>query len=174
VLYRVAKDLLVALAPMTSFTAEEAWAYLPGEKPASIFLADFPQGGAAADATLDARYDKLFALRAAVLPLLEGARRDKLIGKSLEARVVLTATGAAKAFLEQHQAELAELFIVSQVDFAAASDKAQPISAAPHFEPGSVQAEVLAATGARCPRCLKYRREVGAQELCHDCTDAVQ
>jgi isoleucyl-tRNA synthetase len=173
VLYRVAKELLVALAPITSFTSEEAWGYLPGSKPASVFLADFPKGGMTSDAAVDARYDKLFAVRAAVLPLLEGARRDKLIGKSLEARVVLSATGAAREFLEKNAAELPELFIVSQVDFAAAGEKSQLLNLAPHFEANSVKAEVLAAHGTRCPRCWKYRQEVGQQELCNDCTDAV-
>ena len=175
VLHRIAQDLLVALAPLTSFTSEEAWGFLPGKKAASVFLADFPKGGPAPDAALLERFEKLFAVRAAVLPLLEAARRDKRIGKSLEARLALSATGKAKELLQKHLAELPELFIVSQVELVdAPSAQATAVSVAAHFPNDSVHAEVLPARGQKCPRCWAFREEVGAKEVCDRCADALR
>jgi len=166
VMYRIAHDVLIALAPIASFTSEEAWQYLPGQKTRSVFLADFPSAQGVANEARVRDYDGLFEVRRAVLPLLEAARRDKLIGKSLEARVVITATGETQALLTSYREALPELFIVSQVELSeTASAKAQPT--------GSVKAEVLPATGHKCPRCWAFRAEVGAQELCHRCTEAV-
>ena len=73
----------MVLAPIMSFTCEEAWGFLPGRPTSSVFLAQFPHGTPSADPALMERYQKLFAVRAQVLGLLEAARRDKVIGKSL-------------------------------------------------------------------------------------------
>ena len=166
-LYRIAKDLLVMLAPVTSFTAEEAWGYLPGQKPSSVFLSHFPAVQGVDDDAAVAELDQVFAVRAGLLPLYEAARRDKLIGKSEEARVTLTATGATAALLEKWKGDLGDLFKASDVVLSpTASDKAQAITP-------EVKALVEQATGTKCPRCWLYRPEVGAQELCHRCAEAV-
>ncbi len=167
VLYRIAHDLLVCLAPITSFTAEEAFAYLPGAKPKSVFFAHFPAVQGVGDDGVVKTYDRLFEVRRAVMPMLEAARRDKLIGKSLEAKLLLTATGELGTFLARHADALPELFIVSQVELAAsASPKAQKAME-------GLVAEVQAATGNRCPRCWTYAAEVGAQTLCNRCVEAM-
>ena len=152
-LYRIARELLVVLAPVTSFTSEEAYGYLPGARLQSVFLEPFPKAAGVADAATVAEYDQLFAARAGVLPLLEVARRDKLIGKSEEAQVTMAKT----ALLSKYGSELAELFKVSQV----------------HLVDGAVETKVTLANGNKCPRCWAFRAEVGAQELCARCTDAL-
>jgi isoleucyl-tRNA synthetase len=158
-LYRIAKELLVMLSPVMSFTSEEAYEYLPGAKAQSVFLEKFPRPQGETDQSLVADIDGLFAVRAAVLPVLEGERREKRIGKSLEAQVTVTASGATLALLQKYAAELPEMFIVSQV----------------HLErgEGEVSVKVAGATGHKCPRCWTFKPEVGAQELCARCTDAV-
>lgn len=152
-LYRIARELLVVLAPVTSFTSEEAYGYLPGARLQSVFLEPFPKAAGVADAATVAEYDQLFAARAGVLPLLEVARREKLIGKSEEAQVTMAKT----ALLSKYAGELAELFKVSQV----------------HLVDGAVETKVTLASGNKCPRCWAFRAEVGAQELCARCTDAL-
>jgi isoleucyl-tRNA synthetase len=158
-LYRIAKELLVVLAPVTSFTSEEAYEYLPGAKAKSVFLEAFPKpkGGVAAQVVAD--FDALFQVRAAVLAPLEVARRDKLIGKSVEAKVIVTASGATHALLTKYASELAEFFIVSQVELVSGT--------------GEVSAKVEAATGNKCPRCWTYKAEVGAKEVCDRCAEAL-
>jgi isoleucyl-tRNA synthetase len=176
VLYEVATALLRVLAPVMSFTAEEAWQHLPGQKAESVFLTDFPEPAVKVDAALAERYAKLFAVRGAVQGLLEAARRDKMIGASLEARVVLSASGKVREFLAANLEELPGLLIVSQVELAEGpSEKAQPLAVGQAFGEGvEVKAEVLPAKGAKCPRCWTYAEAVAAgAEVCPKCQAAL-
>ncbi len=152
VMYEVVQKMLVMLAPVLSFTTEEAWGYLPGAKTASVFLAEFPAplGLKEPEAMV-----KLLDVRAQVLAVLEVARRDKLIGKSTEAKVIVAVKDQGP-LLKKHLSELPELFIVSQVE----------LSDGPEHK-------VVKADGNRCPRCWTYKPEVGAQELCNRCGDAL-
>ncbi|MFY0583249.1 isoleucine--tRNA ligase [Cystobacter fuscus] len=174
VLHEVATVLLQLLAPIMSFTAEEAWQYLPGKKAESVFLTDFPEPAVKPDAALAERYAKLFAVRGAVQGLLEAARREKMIGSSLEARVVLSASGKAREFLQAHAAELPGLLIVSQVELAdGAGEKAQVLAVAQALGE-DVKAEVLPARGAKCPRCWTYSEQVAAgAPVCGKCQEAL-
>lgn len=151
-LYRIARELLVVLAPVTSFTSEEAYGYLPGARAKSVFLEPFPKAVGGYDSTVVAEYEQLFSVRAGLLPLLETARREKLIGKSEEAQVTMTRS----PLLTKYAGELAELFKVSAVNLVEAQ----------------VEAKVERASGNKCPRCWAFRAEVGAQELCARCTEA--
>jgi isoleucyl-tRNA synthetase len=162
-LHLVAGDLLRMLAPVLSFTAEEAWGFLP-EPPAedSVFYAGFPERPRPADAdALEARYGRLFAVRAVVQKALEEARRAKLIGSGLEAMVTVRAEGEERAFLEANRAELPAVFIVSKVALA----------------DGPLAAEVARAPGAKCARCWGFYEDVGQQpahpELCGKCAAAL-
>jgi isoleucyl-tRNA synthetase len=115
-------------------------------------------------------------VRSEVQGLLEAQRRDKLIGSSLEARVVLSAHGETRAFLERHLAELPGLFIVSQVQVADVKGaKAQALNVAQAFGEGaSISAEVLPALGEKCPRCWTYQEEVGhGGDVCNKCREAL-
>ena len=82
-LSRAALDLLRILAPVMSFTTEEAWQKIPAPPAPSVFLAGFPKKQGPGEAELETRYARLFAVRSEVQKLLEAARRDKQIGASL-------------------------------------------------------------------------------------------
>ncbi|WP_224368018.1 isoleucine--tRNA ligase [Hyalangium versicolor] len=176
VMYEVASALLRLLAPVMSFTAEEAWQQLPARSSESVFLAGLPEPVGALEPALAERYAKLFSVRGAVQGVLEEARREKLIGSSLEARVVLTASGKAREFLQANLAELPTLFIVSQVELAEQpGPKARPLSVAQAFGEGTaVTAEVLSAQGTKCPRCWVYSEQVGqGGDECPKCREAL-
>jgi len=175
VLYGIAHDLLRLLAPVMSFTAEEAWQLLPGRPAPSVFLAGFPEGGETADVALTLRYEQLFALRSEVQKHLEAARRDKLIGASLEAKVVLSAEGDARALIAANLAELPTLFITSQVELGAPLPTAQVLSLATSgFPSGEVRVSIARAEGQKCPRCWNLRPEVGPNsDICDKCKAAL-
>jgi isoleucyl-tRNA synthetase len=165
VLHSVARDLPRLLAPVMSFTSEEAWQLLPGKTTSSVFLAGFPDGTSSAEPGVLQRYAKLFALRSEVQKHLEAARRDKVIGSSVEAQVVLSAEGATRELIADNLAELPTLFITSQV-------KLEPVGAG--FPPGEVRAEVRRADGSKCPRCWTYSEAVGSGgPLCLKCREAL-
>ena len=98
-LYRIAYALVRLLAPLLSFTAEEVWGYLckPAGSPDSVHLALLPEPGELTQGITVpqrerlANLEQLMLVRDQVLKSLEVAREEKRIGKSLEARVILTA-----------------------------------------------------------------------------------
>ena len=177
VLHEIADTLLRLLAPVMSFTAEEAWQHVPGKRAESVFFAGMPEVDATAkDAALVERYGKLFAVRSALQQqLLEPARREKRIGSSLEARVVLAADGAWKELLQAHVDELPALFIVSQVELVdAAPEGAVALELAGTADAGQVHAAQLEAAGEKCPRCWTYSTAIDAtHELCPKCAEAL-
>jgi isoleucyl-tRNA synthetase len=161
-LHAVASDLVRLLAPVLSFTAEEAWGFLPAPPEESVFYAGFPERARPADAdALEARYAQLFEVRAVVQKALEEARKAKLIGSGLEATVTVSADGEQLALLESAQGELATLFIVSKVALAK----------------GSLAAAVARAPGAKCARCWGWYEDVGKDarhaDVCGKCAAAL-
>jgi isoleucyl-tRNA synthetase len=162
VLHALAQDVIRLLAPVLSFTASEAWGFLPGRPAESVFLAGLPRREAPADAAaLEDRYGKLFDVRAVVQSKLEEARRAKLIGSGLEAQVTVRAEGETRKLLEDARDELATLFIVSKVVLA----------------DGPLGAEVARAPGVKCERCWIYREDVGKDPrhptICGKCAEAL-
>jgi len=161
-LHMVAQDLLRMLAPVLSFTAHEAWKYLPGRPADSVFEAGFPQRPAPADAAaLTDRYGRLLTVRAEAMKALELARKDKLIGSGLEAQVTITAEGDTLALLRDSADELPFLLIVSKVLLA----------------PGPLGVKVERAPGEKCDRCWVFAEDRGRDPahptLCAKCTAAL-
>jgi isoleucyl-tRNA synthetase len=175
VLHEIAHDLVLLLAPIMSFTAEEAWQLLPGRTTESVFLAPLPTTSVVRDPDLMVKYEELFAVRSAVQKVLEAARRDKVIGSSLEARVVLSCHGEARGVLEAYRDELPSLFIVSQVEVAdSPGPKAQSVSGVLGGG-ATLSIEVHPAQGAKCPRCWTYTQEVAqGAPVCKRCEEALR
>ncbi len=109
--------------------------------------------------------NRLLPIRDQVLKALEGARVDKLIGKSLEARVRLRAGADLYPLLEEYGADLPALFIVSQVVLEKSDEP-------------SISIEIERADGGKCERCWKYLPEVGKNAefptLCEACQIVVR
>ena len=116
VIFHIAEILATLLAPILSFTAEEVWQHLPGDREDSVHLAAFPDAANGTDeaAEEDSRIRRLLALRDIVLASLENLRQEGAIGKSEEARVIVGGTTELlKEDLEATGIELAQLLIVS-------------------------------------------------------------
>jgi isoleucyl-tRNA synthetase len=164
-LYKIADVLARLVAPVLVFTADEIWENLPNQTVPSVHLAEFPRASRSKDAELSARWEGLFAIREDVLKTLETARTDKLIGSSLEAKVVLTATGKTYELLNRYADELRYIFIVSQVELNQASSGE------------AVSVQVQRADGEKCERCWNYSSRVSESEryptACERCTAAL-
>ncbi|MGE0703447.1 MAG: isoleucine--tRNA ligase, partial [Vicinamibacterales bacterium] len=97
-MYVMADGFTRLMAPILPVTADELWRHLPGSKEASVHLARFPGGvelKAMANDSLVDRWNGLMALRERVLAEIEPLRKDKRIGSSLQARVVLSGSDAS-------------------------------------------------------------------------------
>jgi isoleucyl-tRNA synthetase len=175
VLFEVASSLSRLLAPILSFTAEEAWQQLPGRPVESVFLAGLPQPTGPLEPELAERYSRLLAVRGAVQAVVQEALREQGLGTSLEARVVLSASGEARAFLAANVEELPALFRVSQVELEELpGPKARPLALARVLGNAEMTAEIRPAWGARCPRCGGFAEEVEqGSEVCPRCREAL-
>jgi isoleucyl-tRNA synthetase len=161
-LYEIADKLSRLLAPVLVFTADEAWENLPYQKLESVHLAEFPKVSGADNAQFLADWERIFSLRDEVLKKLEEARTAKVIGSSLEAKVILTVDKATTAFLLSYYEDLRYIFIVSQVEV---------------HEGDSLNVEIQKADGAKCERCWNYSVRVGESEkyptVCERCAAAL-
>ena len=158
-IWRIGEALVTLLAPVMSFTCEEVWGYLPGRRAPTVHAAQFPDrsdvlgsDGVGDDPKQLEDWAILLAVREQVLKALETARNAKLIGKSLEAQVSISASEPVYAVLERHQDQLRYLFIVSAVML----EKAASGNGA-----GSVGVQVEKAAGKKCDRCWNYSTRVG-------------
>lgn len=179
-------EILVALtklmAPVLSFTADEIWRTLPESvrkhpNVLSVHLASFPEPDPRwSDTALMERWERMLAVRTVVQSALEMRRREKLIGSSLEARVLLQATHPIHDLLTT--LDLASFFIVSQVEL-------HPVEQIPTegmlvSSPGAGCAvqDVVKAAGLKCERCWNYRESVGGHAehptLCDRCVEAIR
>jgi isoleucyl-tRNA synthetase len=163
VLLRIGDALARMLGPILVFTADEIWENLPNRNEPSIHLAEFPTASEQSDEALAASWDVLYAIRDDVLRALEEARIAKRIGSSLEAKVILAASGSAFELLKKHQNDLRYLFIVSQVELGEAGE--------------GVSISISIADGKKCERCWNYSTRVGESEayptVCERCVAAL-
>ncbi|ALK98580.1 isoleucine--tRNA ligase [Massilia sp. WF1] len=167
-LWHIAHALLRIMAPILSFTAEEAWAVFAGEKAyaesdETIFTQTLWTFPAIADsAALLDKYALLRAVRADVTKQLEEVRASGAIGSSLQAELALKAAGPKYEVLSSLDDDLKFVFITSQANVEKVEDAAQEAVA------------VTPSTAEKCERCWHYRRDVGHDPahpgLCARCT----
>jgi len=165
-MYEVLLGLVTVIAPILSFTADEIYEAMPGEKAASVHLAEIPKIESTLTPDESAEWDRVMRLRDAVLPVLEKARAAKQIGQSLEADVTLHGN-------VQTSIDLARLFIVSHVDVVPQPDEISgEVTDIEGF--GPVAITWAPARGRKCGRCWQYREEVADDGgLCARCQRVV-
>jgi isoleucyl-tRNA synthetase len=173
-MYVMADGLARLVAPILTFTADELWRHLPGARDESVHMAVFPAGpdlAAFVDPPLVGRWTRLIEVRDRVLAAIEPLRKEKKIGSSLQAKVVLSASKADLAFLEGHAEVLPMLFIVSEVELRPA-----PADVETHEE-SMPHVTIARATGVKCERCWRYVPAVSSDPawagLCDRCQDAL-
>jgi isoleucyl-tRNA synthetase len=171
VLHEIVVALTKLMAPILSFTAEEIWRTLPKKATVtpSVHMTALPIPNPRwADTALAERWARLLASRQSVQAVLEAARRDKVIGASLEAVVTLEAGEDEYGLLKQYEADLPTLYIVSGVELKKRAEVAAD----------AVKIGVSVSTSSKCERCWNYRQAVGLDKehptLCDRCLEAIR
>lgn len=145
--------LLRLLAPVIPFTTDEAWRFRPALKgdPFSIHLADFAQAREGdRDSALAERWQRIIDIRGDVTKAIEEARTAKTLGKSLEAKIVITADAETCAVLRAiPEEEICEAFIISAVEIR---------------EGDALKIDVQLADGEKCARCWRVLPSTGSNE----------
>ncbi|HWS41795.1 MAG TPA: isoleucine--tRNA ligase, partial [Pseudoflavonifractor sp.] len=149
-LYQILDSMTRLVAPILAFTSEEIWCAMPhraADNAESVLLNDMPKAEdvPALTEAESARWAALTAAREDVNKALEAARSGKIIGKSLEAAVVI-GSEHAKALAGENESFLAEIFIASKVA----------------LDPSAEGIKVAAAQGEKCERCWMVSEDVGS------------
>ena len=154
-LHQVQNVLLRLMAPILSFTAEEAWAVLhpprAGEPADSVFFHTWKEvlPKQEGEKELVTRWTRIREIRAAVVKRLEEARSSGAIGSSLQAEIEVAAGPGDASLLRSLGDDLKYVFITSAATVRDASD-------------GALAIDVRASTNAKCERCWHWRADVGS------------
>jgi isoleucyl-tRNA synthetase len=172
-LYEILRAMTSLMAPILSFTAEEVWRYIPAEsgKAESVHLTSFPElKSEYLDDALNEQWERIWEIRAEVTKALEEARKERVIGLSLDAQVHLHLPEKIYHFLLPYQKDLKSIFIVSSVTLHPAVSRTK--------DEKEVKVGVFRAEGKKCERCWNYDISVGYhsehQTLCQRCVEAIQ
>lgn len=174
VLYESLLALTKLLSPILSHTADEVWSYIPNVKEPSVQLTDMPEYQELKNANeLEEKWNAFMKLRDDVLKALEEARNEKVIGKSLNAKVTLYVKDSTKELLSKIHENMEQLFIVSAFEVAGNMEEA-PENAL-KLEHAAIV--VTKAEGEVCERCWNVSTKVGEDEnhptLCPRCANVV-
>jgi isoleucyl-tRNA synthetase len=169
-MYVIADGLTRLLAPILPVTADHLWSCLPGTREESVHLAVFPTATdlqPLVDRDLLDRWARLIDVREQVLGEIEPLRKNKQIGSSLQARVMLSASTTDLALLEPYARDLPMLFIVSEVEL-----KRTPLA-----DGERPQVTIERAGGVKCERCWRYVDKISTDPawagLCERCQEAL-
>ncbi|RAM12693.1 isoleucine--tRNA ligase, partial [Listeria ivanovii] len=174
VFYESVVTLTKLLAPILPHTTEEVWNSLNSEGAESIHLQDLPEVKVLAGSEeVTVKWDAFMQIRDHVQKALEFARNEKLIGKSMLAKVTLYVDGEAKTLFDSLEGDFAQLFIVSDFELVEGLENA-PESA---LKANQVAVQITVAEGETCERCRVVKKDVGADPnhptLCGRCADIV-
>jgi len=176
-MFHVMEALVRWLAPITSYTADEIWQYMPGERSDSVLLETWYQGlfPLAEDAVLsNSDWEKLMAVRENVSKELEKMRKSGVIGASLNAEVTLYCSDEYASILNKLEDELHFIFITSKAFVLPVEDAG---SDAITTELEGLKVQVVASEYEKCVRCWHYVEDIGNHpehpELCGRCVENI-
>jgi len=162
-LYHITRSLLLQLAPVLCFTADEAWeVFAKSEEESALFHTwhEFPVPDVATEEALCAKWGAIRNLRAEVNKEIELLRASDKLGSSLQAEVTIEADATLLPMLASLGADLKFVLIVSQVDLV---------------EGNATRIQVRASAHGKCERCWHYRADVGQHAhhptLCARCVE---
>jgi isoleucyl-tRNA synthetase len=166
VIFETLVSLLKLIAPILSSTAEEMWSYLKGYvTEESVFLTTFPVSKKELiNPDIEDEWEKVWRVREIANKKIEEKRVEKVVGHSLDTKIVIMASESDFALLTRLGNELKDVFIVSQID----------------LQKGSTDTEITVskADGEKCERCWQYASALTAAtgkfpNTCQRCADTL-
>jgi isoleucyl-tRNA synthetase len=171
-MYMILDAMVRLLAPILTFTAEEIWGNLPSykDKEASVHLAQFPEVRQdRMDKALMEKWDTLIAVKGEISKAIEIARKNKVVGHSLDAMVQIAAPEKLLNLLQANDRNLKTLNIVSGLGFGTGPDGSSYRSEILE----GLEINISKAEGKKCQRCWMYSESVGKDpehdDICDRC-----
>lgn len=176
-LYYIVEALVRWMAPIMSFTADEIWNEMPGEREKFVFTGEWFDGlfGLAEGEELNNEFwTEIQKVRGAVNKLLEAARAEKTIGGALQAELTLFADDALAAKINKLEDELRFVLLTSAAAVKPLSEKSD---AAQATDIEGLFVEVKATEAEKCDRCWHHTPDVGTiaghEKICGRCVSNV-
>jgi isoleucyl-tRNA synthetase len=171
VYHEILTTLTQLLSPIIPHTADEVWEYIPGDKAENVQLTDIPKPREIEGfKEIEEKWEHFMEVRADVLKALEEARNDKVIGKSLEAKITIVPKDEKTKEVLESIDHLHQYLIVSEADIADQADGAKDYR--------YVAIAVEKHSGEKCERCWVSSDTVGEDpdhpELCTRCATIVK
>jgi len=179
-LYHTAEAMARWMAPILSFTADEIWEHIPGDRSDSVFAAEwYDQLPATGETGVDRElWAELLALRDSVNQHLETLRNDKVLGASLEAEVDLFVPQAVRERWADVADELRFVLITSDVRCHPVDEAPWDAVAAELPDGTGYSMRITASEAPKCPRCWHRVADVGVEpehpELCGRCVTNIE
>ncbi|QAU22916.1 isoleucine--tRNA ligase [Dyella sp. M7H15-1] len=179
-MYRILEALVRWLAPILSFTAEEIWQHMPGERGESVLFETWYDGLMNMQGSAEQRryWTDLLAIRDTASRVLEDMRKAEKIGAALEATLVLHADPATAARYAETADELRFFFITSEASFAPLQPHPADAAALQLEGGGEVYVSASVSDATKCIRCWHRCDDVGSNpthpELCARCVSNVE
>ena len=172
-MYHILEAMVRWLAPILSFTAEEIWERIPGERPPTVFLSQWYQGlEAMTDSAEVGLWNDLLAVREFVSRELEGLRKAGEIGSALDARVRVFLPPELYQRLLPVENELRFVLITSEASLGRVEEKSAD-AAAYQLGEHTIFVEAGRSAHQKCARCWHRRAEIGMSgdhpQLCGRC-----
>lgn len=184
-MYHILESVVRWMTPILSFTAEEVWTYMPGNRSDSIFLEQWhPLPDVSNKTALLRRWQVINALREGIAQELESLRKDGVIGSPLDAEVEIYTEGETLQLLRSFADELRFIFITSNVHIYHVEDREGRGSelkdwtrSLQDWEQDTVAIDVVVTKQEKCIRCWHHREDVGSHpehpEICGRCVENV-
>ncbi|HUZ06859.1 MAG TPA: class I tRNA ligase family protein, partial [Candidatus Paceibacterota bacterium] len=174
-LHRIVSGLCQMLAPILAFTADEAWEFIPGKPTGSVHEAIWKPINFTLSQEEQDRWKLIFEKRELLLSILELLRKEKVIGKSLDAKLKvldtdpLVTSNALKDFQEIFN--ISQVVNISQVEITNAADTGARLIS-------PTDGQISHADGQKCERCWHWEMDIGTNAehptICGRCVEAVK
>lgn len=164
VLYDTTLSLLQLLTPFLPHTTYEAYKYMPFQEEENMYLENMPEYLELGNEEVLVKYDKFMEVRTSVLKALEEARTKQVIGKSFAAKLTLYPTNDVKELLDSMNANLGQIFIVSQFEMKEGTGE---------YKFNNLSIDVEKAEGKTCDRCWQIVEHTH-NGLCHRCETVIK
>lgn len=175
-MYRILDTLVRLISPILAYTSDEIWNYMPHKAQDNteniVFNDMYKPADAVQDQAFMDKWDKIHTLRNDVQKALEESRKNKIIGKALEAKVELFCSEEVYDFVNSVKQELKAVFIVSEVEITRGNKGQFKAESFP-----GVFMTVSKASGDKCERCWSHSDTVGKNPehptLCKRCVEII-
>jgi isoleucyl-tRNA synthetase len=173
-LYYISESFVRWIAPILSFTADEIWEYLPGDRDESVFLDEWYQAVPALPDSDNKTWNQIIAVRVECSKVLERLRVNGSIGSSLDAEVTIYCSGEKQTALNSVEDELRYVLITSYAGVCSLDDRPED---AIKSEIEGVWIKAVVSGHEKCVRCWHHREDVGSHgkhpDLCLRCVENV-